>query len=418
MEHVIESGWIKTRIIMTNGDIDNAKILRDSGVPNDTHVIATIPYNSFPSNVALDYNVLLQGCVSSVSLITVEMVRSCDLPTPPSPLLESSTGSLSLANEVSLYLPETISRQFNFKHRDLIWIQPMESHPIEEVWLSPFYDYAGHLIETFMRQLEERIVKSKIIVKMNETLQFTVNSSHDPVGAYKEFIPKELKFDVLKVLPIVQGHLTKHTRIIGLPAGDKSHCHDDDDDDDDETDSDEGLSYDTKEGTVGQCSDSDLTDDDDDILESHDLPSLPRQRQQQLMSASHIRRSSSVTRGKVSFKCIPLYDFPAEKNFVLLPEDVRRKLGCFGLENLFIYPVEELYHHGYKGVSFVAIVEQFKGRHNSHSTVYVHPEVYFNLFPFPVDHVTTIHRIHAEVSSDLLLLYVSMATTGVSSRTY
>ena len=392
----MESGWLKARIIVTKDDTGKPKMLRDSGIPNDTRVIATIPNNTLSSSSNLEE--VWQRCVSSATLMTVEMVESCDLPVPSSPL-DSSTGSLSMSNDLSLYMCETISVQYRLKHREQIWIQPMKSHPVGEVWLRPSQDCAEkeEFIQQFLDQVHERSTMSTIIVRLGKMLQFTLSnsSSHDPVRRSDDNGSTELWFDVVHMLPIAQGHLTADSKIIVVPLDvSVSPCHSNSD-----TDSDEGLTYDPHERIIKQYSGSDDTEDEDSYYAgSHDLKSLSHPRQP-LLSASQIRRSSVVTIGNNIhlLKCIPLYDFPVEKNFILLSKHVRERLGCYGLENLLISPVEYPGHHADQGISFVAIIEDHKGIHIPKHTVYVHPEVYFNLFPYPVDHVTTHHQIQAEV---------------------
>ena len=384
----MESGWLKARIMVTNDDTGEPKILRDTGVPNDTHVIATVPYSAFDKSS--DLQGVWQKCVCSATLMAVEMVGSSDLPVPSSPL-DASSGSLSMSNELSLYVCEAISTQYQLNHRELIWIQPMKSHPVDEVWLKPSME-DEKLLEQFLDQVREKSATNTIIVRLDKMLQFTLStSSHDP----KRSRSTELWFDVVHVLPIAQGHLTTDSKIIIIPADlSVSPCHSNSD-----TDNDEGQSYDPHEGTISECSDSDDTEDEDNHPVSHDQTVLSHPRQP-LLSASQIRRSSVVTRGNNNvhlLKCIPLYDFPVEKNFILLSKHVREQLGCYGLENLHISPFEYHDHHANQGISFVAIIEDYKGGHIPKRTVYVHPEVYFNLFPYPVDHVTTYHQIQAEV---------------------
>ena len=98
--------------------------------------------------------------------------------------------------------------------------------------------------------------------------------------------------------------------------------------------------------------------------------SLPHSRQP-LRSASQIRRLSVVTIGNNNvhlLKCIPLYDFPVEENFILLSKHVRDQLGCYSLENLLISLVE---HHGHQGINFVAIIKVYKEDDIPKHTVYV-----------------------------------------------
>jgi len=387
------SGWIKARITITTDDNGDAKIVKDSGVPNDTHVIGIVRSNVIRTNLNSEW--VWQECVMSATLIPVEVVGSCDLAIPPSPVLESSANSLTLSNEVTVYMSETISKQNMYKDREPIWIQPIKSLPVKEVWLSPTHNCAEEqLIQQFLEQIYNQITKHKIIVRVEGTLQFNLNSSHDQVSSHDCSHQKELWFDVLQVLPIAQGHLTKDTKIIVVPPLDN----------DSDTDSDNEQTYDTRTREIKECSDTDDTEDEDYYQGSHDLPSLQQQSlpRQPLLLASQIRLPPVATEteeGKLVhiFTCLPLCDFPAEKNFILVPLDVREKLGCFGLENLLVSPAGL---HANQGMSFVAIIEDFKGKHTTrmqHSTVYVHPEVYFNLFPFPVDHITTHHMIKAKV---------------------
>ena len=383
----MESGWLKTRIVVTKDDTGDPKILRDSGVPNDTHVIATVPYKMFDKSTGLEG--VWQKCINSAALMSVQMVGSCDLPVPSSPL-DASTGSLSLSNDLSLYMSETISMQYQFKHRESIWIQPMKSHQVEEVWLRPSDDLVKNekFIEQFLVQVHKRSRTNTIIVRLDKMLQFNVIQ----MGRCNELT--ELFFDVVHVLPIAQGHLTAASKIVIVPKDIVFPRHSNSDID---SDDDDGLEYDPQEGIIAKCSDSD-TEDEDNYLGSHNQTMVPHPRQP-LLSASQIRRSSVVTMGNNIhlLKCIPLYDFPQEKNFILLSKNVREQLGCYGLENLLISPVEFPGHHDNQGIRFVAVIEDYKGSDVSKHTVYVHPEVYYNLFPYPVDHLTTHHQIQAEV---------------------
>ena len=384
----MESGWLKTRVIVTKDDDGETKILRDSGIPNNTHVIATVP----DKNSSLER--MWQSCVSSAALMSVQMVGSSDLLVPASPL-EASSGSLSLSNELSLYMCETISNQYQLRHRQLIWIQPMKSHPVEEVWLRPSHDVAKNeaLVKLFLDQVRKRSESNTIVVRLDNLLLFTLdNSLCDPMRPDDN----ELWFDVVHVLPIAQGHLTTDSKIVVVPADlslPPRHSNSDTDSDDD------GLEYDPHEGIITKCSESDDTEDEDNYLGSHDKTMVPQPRQP-LLSASQIRRTSVVTMGNNNIhllKCIPLYDFPQEKSFILLSKSVRERLGCYGLENLLLTPVEYPGHHGNQGIRFVAVIEDYKGNHVPNHAVYVHPEVYYNLFPYPVDHLTTHHQIQAEV---------------------
>ena len=89
----MERGWLKARIVVTKDDIDEPKIPRDSGIPNNTHVIAVVVNSTFSFDVSSEW--ASQRCVSTATLISIDMARSCDLPIPSSPL-ESSSGSLSI----------------------------------------------------------------------------------------------------------------------------------------------------------------------------------------------------------------------------------------------------------------------------------------------------------------------------------
>lgn len=377
----METGWLKAKVIVTKDDIGEPKILRDSGLPNDTQVIAIVPSNTFHTNINSEW--VWRVCVNTATLISVKMVGSGNLPVPASPL-ELSTGSLSLSNDLSLYVPETVRLQHHFKNREVIWIQPIKSHPVQEVWLRASHYCSEHSIQQFLDQIHQRSTKSKIIVKMNAMLHFNLSSgSHDAT---------EMWFDVLQVLPIAQGNLTEDTRIIIVPASDDTPSLPRNSDD--ESDSDVGLTYDPHGRIIKDYSSGSETEDEDSY--SQGLLPVPKPRQP-LESASEIRRSSVVTISDNMhlFKCIPLYNFPVEKNFILLPPAVRERLGCYGLENLVISPCGDL--HADQSTSFVAIVEEFREKIGSRSTVYVHPEVYFYLFPFPVDHVSTRNQIKAEV---------------------
>ena len=387
----METGWLKAKIIVSRDDIGETKLLRDAGVPNDTSVIAIVPNNTFPTNKNSEcaWQVYADN---TAKLISVEMVESRDAPVPASPL-ELSTGSLSLTTDLSLYMSETIRMLHEFKNREIVWIQPMKSHPVQEVWLSHTHDCEENLIKQFLDQIHQRSKESKIIVRINGKLQFDLKSrSHDPASAYHT---QEIWFEVLQVVPIAQGHLTEDSKIIvGSPSDDieSQCCHSDDDSDDDG-----GLTYDPQNRFI--YSDNETDDDDDNTRDLSSLLPSRLQPRQRLLSASEIRRSSVVTIGNNwhIFKCIPLYNYPVEKNFILLPKSVRERLGCYGLENLIISPVESSHLHIDLGTSFVAIVEDFKEKSDQRSVIYVHPEVYFNLFPFPVNHVTTCHSIQAEV---------------------
>lgn len=167
-------------------------------------------------------------------------------------------------------------------------------------------------------------------------------------------------------------------------------------DDDTESDSDgEGQTYDLQ-GTPVVIPYSDSDTDIEDTL--HNLPSslLPQQ------PASHIRKSSVVTIGNKihKLKCLPLYNFLVEKNFIHVPVAISEQMGCYGLENL-ISPVEIPDFHVNQDNSFVAVIEDYKGRRKDRSTVYVHPELFFNLFPFPINDIDVDHMINAEVLDDL-----------------
>ena len=382
----MERGWLKARIVVTKDDIDEPKLPRDSGIPNDTHVIAVVVNSTFPFDVSSEW--AWQRCVSTATLISIDMARSCHLPIPSSPL-ESSSGSLSITTDLSIYLSETIRLQYHFKNREVVWIQPIKSHPVQEVWLRATRESTEKIIQQFLDQVEERSTSSRIIVKMNDMFRFNLNtSSHDPASKHESW------FDVLQVLPIAQGHLTKDTKIIIVPAShDAQPCppHSDE-----ESDSDEGLTYDPQGRIIKDYSGSEGSDSDEEtsIVGSHE----PQPRKP-LKSASEFRRSSVVTIGNNLhlFKCVPLYNFPVEKNFILLPQSVRERIGCYGLENLIISPVEYSGHHGDEAISLIAIVEDYKERSSQRSVVYVHPEVYFNLFPYPMDHMNTCHKIQVEV---------------------
>lgn len=389
---VMESGWLKARVIVTKDDNGKTKIARDSGVPNDTHVIATVPNRFFYKSSDLEE--VWQRCVNSAALIPVQMVGSSDLPIPSSPL-DASSGSLSLSNDLSLYMCETITMQYQLKHRGSIWIQPMRSHPVEEVWLRPSLDSAKEkFMEQFLEQVHERSKINTIIVRLDKMLQFTLNNAGQMRKCDNNGLT-ELWFDVVHVLPIAQGHLTTESKIVILPPDLVSPRRSNSDTDSD----DDGGEYDLQERIITKFSDSDDSEDEDSYLGSHDRTLVPQPRQP-LLSASQIRRSSVVTMGNNNIhllKCIPLYDFPQEKNFILLTKNVREELGCYGLENLLISPVEYPGHHDNRGIRYVAVIEDYKGSHVSKHAVYVHPEVYYNLFPYPVDHLTTHHEIKAEV---------------------
>lgn len=388
-------GWMRTRIIVSSANISVPKILRDSGIPDSTNVIAIVRDNVIHTEFKSEW--VWQGCVSDATLISVEMVESRDLPVPSSPL-EVSTGALLLSNDLSLYISETTSTQYGFKNREVLWIQPMVSHPVQEVWFSPSYECAEEqLIQQFLDQIYKQASKHRIIVKMNNTLLFTLNnSSHDPSSSSGD--DDELWFNVLHVSPIAQGHLTEQTKIIIVPPmGNKPNNSGSD------SSSDEGLTYLTQETTVMRCSDSDDTENEDNNLGSHDQPSS--QSRQPLMSASEIEPRKLSLPNPYPYdnihllECIPLINFPLAKNFILISAKVRERLGCYGLENLLISPVECPGHHGNQDIKYVAIIEDAKakiGGRVSSSAIYVHPEVYFNLFPFPVDHVST-HHIRAEI---------------------
>lgn len=48
----MEKGWRKAKIIVSKDDNIDAPILpRDSGIPNDTHVIAVVANSTFPDDV-------------------------------------------------------------------------------------------------------------------------------------------------------------------------------------------------------------------------------------------------------------------------------------------------------------------------------------------------------------------------------
>ena len=394
------SSWLKARIVVTEDETGAPRILLDSGMSNDTHVIAYVPSNTI--SISNSSGRVWQECVSAATLLAVEMCASFELPIPSSPL--ESSGPLSLSDKLSLFISKTVSRQLDLKHRDGLWVQPMKSHPVEEVWLRPSPDCADEqLIREFLDQVNDRSGKNVIIVKLDATLQFTLNtdshdsnvSSHDPKGWHSN--KTTLWFDVIYVLPIAQGHLTSSTKIFVPPDTMAPHHPSDS-----ESDSDEGLTYDPQERLIRQCSNN--SDDDQDV-KSHDLTSLSPHPRQPLPSASQFRKSSVVTIGNNNvhiFNCVPLYEFPAEKNFILLPRHVMDQLGCYGLENLLISPIEYSNLHDNQGVSFVAIVEDYRASHSSKNTVYIHPEVYFNMFPYPVDHTSTEHQIKAEVGIGVL----------------
>ena len=402
------SSWLKARIVVMEDDTGAPRILRDSGISNDTHVIAYVPSNTFSINNSSER--VWQGCVSAATLLAVELCTSSELPVPSSPL--ESSGPLSLTNELCLYISKTVSKQLDLKHREGLWIQPMRSHPVEEVWLRPSPDCADEkLIGQFLDQVNDSSTRSVVIVKLDATLQFPLNtSSHDPKG---QLVNKTtLWFDVIYVLPIAQGHLTSSSKIIIVPPDNAitHHRHSNS-----ESDSDEGLTNDPNETLIRQCS-----NDSDDDYQDLDLTSFSPHPRQPIPSASQFRRSSVVTIGNSNvhiFKCIPLYEFPAEKNFILLPRHVMDQLGCYGLENLHISPIQYPGLHDNQGVSFVAVVEDYRVSHSSRNTVYIHPEVYYNMFPYPVDHTSTEHQIQAEVGIEMLSLMCSyMAIIGISSR--
>ena len=382
----MERGWLKARIVVTKDDTGGPKIPRDSAIPSDTQVIAVVVNGTFPADISSEWP--WQRCVNNATLISVDMVDSCDLPVPSSPL-ESSTGSSSMTSDLPLHLSETIRLQYQLKNRDLVWIHPINSHPVEEVWLRAASVSNESTIKQFLIQIEKRSTNNKIIVKLNALLEFTLNNS----STSKD----EIWFDVLQVLPIAQGHLTKDTKIIIVPSSCDAQPRPPQSDDD--SDSDEALTYDPQDRIIYSDTEASESDEESSNLELHDSKSLAPQPRKTIKSASEFRRSSLVTIGNNMhlFKCVPLYDFPAEKNFILLPKVVRERLGCYGLENLIISPVEHSDHHDDEVISLVAVVDDYKGRRGPRSVVYVHPEVYFNLFPYPLDHMNMCHRIHAQV---------------------
>ena len=375
--------WCKGKILTTRDSVNIVRIARDAGLHDDTKVIVMIPFSSFRTELNPEW--VWQGCVTSGTLVAVEIVKQCDLPIPPSPSLEAAP----MTNILSVYVSEKVCKLYQYKNQDYVWLQPMRSFSVEEVWLSPSPNDVAY-VDQFLDQLTSRVINETLLVNMGRVFPF-------------ELQDKMLYFDVVQVSPMCQGHLTSDTNVFVLPFSNnispplRS---------DSDTDSDEmsGKIYHVQPGIIedrhGDGSDDD-TESEDDL--TNQLHSLPRTK---LPSASQIRKSSVVTLGNAAhlLTCIPINNFPSERNFIILPSKTLKKLNCYGLENLLISPVDLMQPDDFHGVSFVAVIEETKEcmHHHHHGNclyppAYLHPELFYNLFPYPMDRAVADCVIRAEV---------------------
>ena len=377
--------WCKGKIVTTKDDISTVRIARDAGLPDDTKVVVMVPFRSFRSELNPEW--VWQGCVTSGTLVAVKILEQCDLPMLPSPSLES-VPPLSMTNMLSIYVSENFCKLHQYKHRDQLWLQPMSTFDVQEVWLSPSPSSVPY-VEQFLEQLADKVTSDMLLVKMGGVFRFELQN--------KEI----LYFDVVQVAPMCQGQLNIDTNVFVLPSFDNASPHHRSDSD---TDSDEaGKTYHVQPGIIEERQ---HRDDSDDDTESEDdftsqLHVMPRTR---LPSASQLRRSSLVTTGNSGhlLSCVPMNNFPADRNFILLPSATLKKLDCYGLENLLISPVEVMQPYNFQGVSFVAVIEETKDLLHRHSNyiyplAYLHPELFYNLFPYPMDQSVSDCVIRAEV---------------------
>jgi len=375
--------WCKGKILTTRDDVNTVRIALSAGLPDDTKVVVMIPYSGFRTELNPEW--VWQGCVTTGTLVAVEMVSQSTLPIPPSPSPEA-VPPLCLTNALPVYVSERVCKLYQYKNQDYVWLQPMRSFSVQEVWLSPSSSDFVHM-EQFLDQLANKVTSNRLLVKMGGVFQF-------------ELQDKVLYFDVVHVSPICQGHLTSDTNVLVLPSPDNISpppCSDSDSDSDDRS----RKTYHVQPGIIEDRQD-DGSDDDtesEDDLTDH-LHSLSRTR---LQSASQIRRSSIVTLGNSAhlLSCVPINNFPADRNFIILPSNTLKKLNCYGLENLLISPLEVIQPDGFDGVSFVAVVEETKdclyhGK-SVYPVAYLHPELFYNLFPYPMDRAVADCVVRAEV---------------------
>jgi len=377
--------WCKGKILATRDDVNTVRIALGAGLPDDTKVIVMVPFSNIRNELNPEW--VWQGCVTSGNLVAVEMVNQCNLPIPPSPSPEAAP-SLSLTNtlQLSVYVSERICKLYQFKNQDYVWLQPIKSFSVQEVWLSPSSSSDFSCMEQFLDQLSNRVASRRLLVKMGGVFRF-------------ELQDKVLFFDVVQVSPMCQGHLTSDTCVFVLPSSDNTspRRHSDSDSDSDDR---SRKTYHVQPGII-----EDRQDDgsDDDTESEDDLTNHLYTSHTKLPQASQIRKSSVVTLGDSAhlLSCVPINNFPADKNFIILPSQTLKKLNCYGLENLLISPLEMVQPDGFHGVSFVAVVEETKDcLHYSncvYPVAYLHPELFYNLFPYPMDQAVSDCVIRAKV---------------------